>query len=224
MEIRDVHLVESINNLIFQWQLKGLVHDSRNHTVFRKSGGLKEISWGNDGYILKDEEFSSISEYCSLVENRQYSMLLSDGSLFQISYTLDRSTIVKHRLCWYPCPVLVDSSDLDGNDITDIILEKMTKGDIESFRSRSPLRFDYAPNQATEEHPTVHMHLSEETCRIPVKSPLCLREFVTFIVMNFYDVLVQDASLYRDLRTWGSIDTLTQGQKSRLHINTFQML
>ncbi len=220
MEIRDIHLVESINRFIFNWQIKGLVHDSRNHTIFRKSGGLKEVTWGNDGYILKDEEFSSISEYCSLVENRQYSMLLSDGSLFQISYTLDRSTIVKHRLCWYPCPIQVDSYDLDSSDITDIILEKMSQGDIESFRSRSPLRFDYAPNQATEEHATVHMHLSEETCRIPVKSPLCLKEFVTFIVLNFYDVLVQDPSLYQELKTWGRIDTLTPGQKSRLHINT----
>ncbi|AZL84316.1 DUF2290 domain-containing protein [Aliivibrio salmonicida] len=220
MEIRDVHLVESINKFIFQWQIKGLVHDSRNHSVFRKAGGLKEITWGNDGYILKDEEFSSISEYCSLVENRQYSMLLCDGSLFQISYTLDRSTIVKHRLCWYPCPIHVDSSDLDGNDITDIILEKMSTGDIESFRARSPLRFDYAPSQATEDHPTVHMHLSEETCRIPVKSPLCLKEFVTFIVRNFYDVLTQDPSLYQNLKTWGRIDTLTQEQKNRLHINT----
>ncbi|MGR5309560.1 DUF2290 domain-containing protein [Photobacterium damselae] len=185
---------------------------------------MKEVSWGNDGYILKDEEFSSISEYCSLVENRQYSMLLNDGSLFQISYSLDRSKIVKHRLCWYPCPIQVDAADLDGSDITDIILEKMSKGDIESFRSRSPLRFDYAPKQSKENHPTVHMHMSEESCRIPVKSPLCLKEFVTFIVTNFYDCLVQDTSLYQELRTWDGIDTLTQGQKERLHINTFRMV
>ncbi|BBC40543.1 DUF2290 domain-containing protein [Photobacterium damselae subsp. piscicida] len=161
MQIRDLQLVEAINGLILKWQLRGLVHDSRNHGVFRKSGGLKEVSWGNDGFILKDEAFSSISEYCNLVENRQYSMLLNDGSLFQISYTLERQTIVKHRLCWYPCPVSVDSSDLDLNNITDIILDKMSSGDLDSFRSRSPLRFDYAPQQASEDHPTVHMHLSE---------------------------------------------------------------
>ncbi|MBE8130456.1 hypothetical protein IC627_15050 [Photobacterium damselae subsp. piscicida] len=51
-----------------------------------------------------------------------------------------------------------------------------------------------------------------------------MKEFITFIVMNFYEVLIPDSSLYREIKTWGTIDTLTQRQKSRLHLNTFQIV
>ncbi|MBY8039766.1 DUF2290 domain-containing protein [Vibrio fluvialis] len=223
MIIKDTNLIGAINEFIFAWQKKGLVHDSNGHSIYKKARGLNEVSWGNDGYILKDEKFSSISEYCNLVENGQYSVLLNDGALFQISYTLDRNKIVKHRLCWYPCPIQVDTADLDNNDITDLILEKMKDGELDSFRSRSPIRFDYAPDQAKKNHPSVHMHMSEESCRIPVRSPLCLKEFMTFIVLNFYDDLVKDTSLYQNLKTWDGIDTLTRDDRKKLHMNVFRM-
>ncbi|EKN4706232.1 DUF2290 domain-containing protein [Yersinia ruckeri] len=224
MEIRDNQLVEAINDLIFRWQRKGLVQDARTHSVYRKSGGLKEITWGNDGFVLKDEEFSTFSEYCNLVENRQFSMLLNDGSFFQISYSLERSLIVKHRLCWYPCPISVDAAELMEREISDIILDRMQDVDLSSIRCRSPLRFDYAPLQAAENHAHVHLHLSEENCRIPVKSPLCLRQFMTFIVTHFFEILSKDKSLYLETETWDGLDTLTDKEKKSLHINIFKGL
>lgn len=224
MEIKEQQLVQAINDLIFRWQKKGLVYDSRTHSAFKKAGGLNEITWGNDGFVLKDEQFSSFSEYCSLVENRQYSMLLNDGSFFQISYTLERSKIVKHRLCWYPCPIELDTSILDENDISDIVLDKMQSVDLSSLKCRSPMRFDYAPIQTKIGHSSVHLHLSEENCRIPVKTPLCLRQFMAFIVTHFFEVLSPDKSLYSDIVTWDSIDTLSDLEKKSLHINIFKGL
>lgn len=222
MDIQASHLVEAINDLIFRWQKRGLVYDSRTHSVFRKAGGMKEITWGNDAFVLKDEKFSSYSEYCNLVERKQYSMLLNDGSFFQISYTLNRTKIIKHRLCWYPCPIDIDTSDLNENDISDIILDKMQSVDLSSLRCRSPLRFDYAPDQAKIGHSSVHLHLSEENCRIPVRTPLCLRQFMTFIVTHFFELLIADKSLYESVETWEGLDTLSQLEKESLHINIFK--
>jgi hypothetical protein len=214
-------LIQNINDLIFEWQKCGLVYDSRNHKGYVKSKGVTEVTWGNDGFILKDQEFSTISEYCALIENKQYSILLNDGSFFQISYSLKRNKIIKHRLCWYPSPIRISTEDLQNSNISDLILDKMDSLDLNEFKNRSPIRFDYAPDQKSEEHAEVHLHINEESCRIPVKSPLCLRKFICFIINNFYEDIKKLESLYKTANTWSGIDTLTAGQKAELHINIF---
>lgn len=210
-------LIAYINQLIFEWQQCGLVLDSRNHHAFQRANGIVEVTWGNDGYVLKDNDFASLSEYCSLIESRQYSMLLSDGAMIQISYKLDRREIVGHRLCWYPSPIEVDEN-IDGYSLVDYVLERMASGDTQFFRSRSPLRFDFAPGQAKEEHPETHLHLGHEDCRIPVKSSLSIRTFMTFIVENFYPDIKRNPALHATAGHWFCADALTVGQRLRHHL------
>jgi len=224
MIITPQKLINNINDLIYECQKSGLVFDSRNHQIFRKSNGVLEVTWGNDGYILKDQPFSTIAEYCALIENKQYSMLLNDGSFFQISYSFKRGDVIKHRLCWYPAPIKVSADELEHEDISDMVLSKMSAFNIESFKSRSPLRFDFAPDQKTEEHPEVHLHISEENCRIPVRAPLCLRKFIFFIVDNFYNDIKGKESLYTTASSWVGNDTLTKGQKTNHHLNIFEAI
>ena len=224
LRITPDKLIQNINDLVFEWQKCGLVYDSRNHKGYSKSENVTEITWGNDGFILKDQEFSTISEYCALIENKQYSMLLTDGSFFQISYSLKRNKIVKHRLCWYPSPIKISTEDLQDSDISDLVLDKMGSLDLNEFKNRSPIRFDYAPAQKSEEHAEVHLHINEESCRIPVKSPLCLRKFIYFIINNFYEDIKEFESLYKKANTWDVKDTLTNGQKSGLHLNIFSAI
>lgn len=223
MHIQGTKLISDINDLIFEWQKKGLVASSNEHQSFRKSKNRTEITWKNDGYVLKDETFASVSEYCALIEKKQYSMLLSDGAFFQISYTLERDRIVKHRLCWYPAPIELTTEIIDNESIIDFILQKMNEGALETLRLRSPIRFDYAPDDTKDRHPTVHMHISHEDCRIPVRSPLCLRDFMIFIVDNFYPDLIEITSLYERAGNWNGQDTLTNNEKSKLHMNIFKM-
>lgn len=219
MKMSYSNLIGDINNIIFEWQKSGLVSGSRLHQAFAKSNNITEVTWGNDGYVLKGEKFTSIAEYCSLIENRQYSMLLNDGSIFQFYYSLRRDKIIKHRLCWYPAPIDINPEDYFTESVVDLILEKMSLGDLDVFRARSPIRFDYNQDDARDGHPAVHMHISDEDCRIPVKTPLCLRKFMTFIVENFYPDLNGASKLYKNLRTWEGLDALSAYDRSRFHLN-----
>lgn len=222
MAITPEKVKKNINGLIFLWQKSGFLYDSRNHNLFFKPARITEVTWGDDAFVLKGTEFSTISEYCALIENRQYSMLLSDGSFFQISYSFQRGEIVKHRLCWYPAPIKIWPLELnDATSISNLILEKMAALDFDEFKCRSPIRFDFAPDQVAEDHAEVHMHISEENCRIPVRTPLSLKEFVCFIINNFYNGIDGHHELYDKAITWDGRDTLTEKHKSKLHLNIF---
>lgn len=219
MQATPQNLVSWINDLTYLWQQAGLVLDSRAHGVFRKADDTLEVTWGNDGYVLHKEKFCSLSEYASLLENRQYSVLLSDGAILQFSFSVKRNKIIKHRLCWYPAPIDLESTDLELESITDKILEHMSNGDLEKFMPKSPIRFDYCEADATDKHPEVHMHMSVESCRIPVRTPLCLQKFLRFIVENFYPELPSDSPLITKIKSFPGKDTLTEYQKRKMHIN-----
>lgn len=222
MNITPQNLVSSINETIFLWQNAGLVLNSRTHKQYTKSNGITEITWGHDGYVLKKESFSSIAEYISLLENDQYSMLLSDGSLFQFSFNLKRNKIVKHRLCWYPAPVEISVIENGPDSISEAILDNMKNGEFEKLLSRGPIRFDYDEEASEELHPETHMHICVESCRIPVRTPLCINKFIKFIVENFYPQISNDSRLVTENKTWKSRDTLTENQKKRMHFNILQ--
>ncbi len=219
MQATPQNLVSWINDLTYLWQQAGLVLDSRAHSAYRKPNDTLEVTWGNDGYVLHKEKFCSLSEYAALLENRQYSLLLSDGAIFQFSFSVRKNKIIKHRLCWYPAPIDLDSTDLELESISDKILEHMNNGDLEKFTLKSPIRFDFSDTDATDEHPAVHMHMSVESCRIPVRTPLCLQKFLKFIVENFYPELPPDSSLITQAKTFRGKDKLTEIQKRKMHIN-----
>lgn len=219
MKISSKVLLSSINKMIFEWQKCGLVLSSRNHRAFPKADGTHEVTWGNDGFILKNESFASLEEYCALVENRQYSMLLMDGSFFQLSFTLKRDRIIKHRLCWYPSPLVFENFVAESVDLISVILDTIDGGDIGKFKLRSPVRFDYSPTDARIDHPAVHLHICNESCRIPVKTPLCLRKFMQFIVENFYEEILPNSALHKDTKTWRGKDLLTEEQKTKFHLH-----
>lgn len=224
MKIAVGKLVKGVNDLIFEWQKAGLVSDSRIHSAFRRAGGLCEVTWGDDGYVLKDDKFASLNEYINLVDNRQYSMLLSEGDMLQFSFTLNRDEVVKHRLCWYPCPLSLSREEVENSGLTDAIIERMSSGCFEDFYSKSPLRFDFDPVNSSEDHPEVHLHMVSEDCRIPVKTPLCLKKFLDFIVENFYSNSKELLKLNESATSWGEVDKLTAIQKSKFHINRFSSI
>lgn len=222
MRITPDKLASEINDFLFRWQEAGIISDSRYHKCFNKSGENTEVTWGNDGYILKDNNFASLAEYISLVENRQYSALLSGGDLLQISFTTNRDSVVKHRLCWYPCPVNISRDAIENSSVVDAILEVMSNADLDGFHSKSPIRFDFDPNGATEEHPEVHLHMISEDCRIAVKGPLCLKRFTDFVIKHFYGNSQQLKELNAKSASWHVPDRLTPNQKKYLHLNFFE--
>ncbi len=102
--IRPEAMVSNLNKLCFEWDRAGLSLDSNMSCIRQVKGGKVLVSWDSEHMVFKDNEFSSLSEYISLLLRSQYTLVLFDGSLIQISYTIERNEIVGHRLCWYPSP------------------------------------------------------------------------------------------------------------------------
>lgn len=224
MIITPQNLANGVNELIHRWQKVGLVSDSRHHKPFTRSNGLVEVSWGNDGYVLKNNDFATLEEYADLIDKRQYSALLSNGDFFQISFSLKRNKIVKHRLCWYPCPIQLQPEELETGSICDAMLDRLSSAKLQDFQSKGPVRFDYDSFSYSDEHPEIHLHIINENCRIPVRQPLCLRAFSDFIFRNFYSDNPELVKLNQEATTWNSPDRLTDAQRAIMHLNIFQQI
>src|SRR5579872_5540794 len=176
-----------IERLTYEFLAHGLALTNNGVAVYTQKR-RSVITWRSDvgDFAFKSEVFASISEYCNLLANRQYSFVLFDGSLIQISYVLERTDVIKHRLCYYPCPIVINNEDLVDFGLLDLI-ELI---DYEEFRIRlrlqSPIRFDLDLDSVAGDHPASHLHLSREDCRVPVCAPLSIGQFIGFVFRHFY--------------------------------------
>lgn len=146
-----------------------------------------EIIWdGNTSLSIALQNMPYHQKYSTMRANNSYSLLLNDESLIQMSYLVDAkdSEIQRHRLCYFP------ASNAYFED-------QETHGFFESSYARfafhedyciiPSIRFDYAPRQYTKDHPKTHLHIGEiDYFRLPVESPLSPVDFLSFILLNFY--------------------------------------
>ncbi|HGM5376347.1 TPA: DUF2290 domain-containing protein [Serratia marcescens] len=240
MAIRPETMMQYLNKLCFEWDKAGLSLDSNSSCIRQMGGGKTLVSWNSESVVLKDNEFSSLSEYLTLLLGSHYTLVMFDGSIVQISYTILRNEIVGHRLCWYPSPINIGDANEVGDIIykiqlilkegSDVLEEYITNPediapiDIKGIYGRSPLRFDFSimPDNQKDAHPDVHLHISAEECRIPVKTPLCIRMFMKFLVENFYSDLPMEGALVNELPSWDNNDMLTQFHKNKIHFSYFR--
>lgn len=151
------------------------------------------------GVALKDIPYADI--YHDLEMNDQYHIKLPDGGLLLFQYTFDDAGLVKHRLGFFPSPVLPsveESPELYERDelYGDILLNKIV---------RFPVRFDYDPkNYKPLFHPKSHVTFGQfENCRVPVSHPVLPNVFFKFIVMNFYHLIYKKNKNVFDRRLAG---------------------
>ncbi|MFR9700879.1 DUF2290 domain-containing protein [Aeromonas sanarellii] len=81
------------------------------------------LSWG--GYktgIANNILYSK--EYENLLNDRQYSILMSDKSFFQFYYDFDKGNVKKMKLCYYPYPISVQE---DREQLEEYYLESGTE-------------------------------------------------------------------------------------------------
>lgn len=157
------------------------------------------ISWagGAGSSFLAHRGDPTIEQYHQWILNGQYSAILADGALLQFTYNFANGEVSGHRLAYVPCPFDIDSSYLvemtPGDAIELYRLERMA-----DVRLRSPVRFDYAPEQAKPGHPASHMTINSSTCRIACAAPVRVGRFVDFIYRHFYP---RDHGLHPDFFT-----------------------
>src|SRR5829696_240697 len=96
-----------------------------NAVVLRQAGATSLVTWGSDSEtepLVIPGEFGTLAEYRRMLRDRQYTCLLRDGSLIQISYEFIHDVISKHRICYYPCPVLIYPEDWElADDLESVV-------------------------------------------------------------------------------------------------------
>ncbi len=164
---------------------------------------------------LKAHPFGSIAEYRGFVESEAYSAILRDGSLLHLSYDFRDSKVIGHRLLYYPCPFVIDP-EFSDEPILDVL--EYCCNDLDVFRLRSPVRFDFDQLRAEPGHPASHVHFQHEECRMPVIAPLSVGRFVEFVFRNFYPHWWAEHEFLRDFRKPPVISSLNADERRHFHL------
>jgi hypothetical protein len=190
-----------------------------NPPVVRSQRGTTIVVWSSAPKYAtqpRTTPFGSFADYRRLLEDRQYNLVLSDGSLIQAFLAFRHDSLVKHSICYYPCPVQLPIIPFDPSDLPELVDSRLfgaletcewlpstlhdvqqadqfedqdDRGEGYALRMRAPLRFDFDPEAATPFHPTSHLHLGDSESRIPVSAPLSMGAFIRFIFHIFYPSL-----------------------------------
>jgi len=197
--------------------------DARQHFVEQLSANRKSVMWVRTGdHSLVAGNPARLEDYISLLSNREYSYLMNDGGVIQVSYIFDRDQIERHRLAYYPCPFPITRRDLspyDNRGILDLINDQFMTEIEENLLLKSPIRFDYAPAAAADYHPASHITLNDPLCRIPARAPLNFDTFMKFILENFYFAAWQSKAVTRELAFNHENDCMSDHDRSRAYLD-----
>lgn len=180
-----------------------------NPVIAFNIGDRVRLSWPqarNAQGVFADQYFASLSEYRTFVRGNHYTSLLNEGSILQISFDFRRDHMIAHRFCFYPCPLQLQENgypqDFEAwNDLLERELRTQAEAlaSIDSapegteprisgglLRLRSPLRFDFDSESEAAAEPCSHVHINGAAARIPVHAALSLRQFLGFVLTNYY--------------------------------------
>ena len=83
-----------------------IVLNFRYHIIETERGGTSVLSRGASERDKWDRnEYVSVFEYIETLRHHDYSFLLDDGGIIQISFHFDDSEIQEYRYVYFPCPV-----------------------------------------------------------------------------------------------------------------------
>lgn len=82
-----------------------LILNYRHHIINYRDGGKSALSRGDAERKERDHsKYTSISEYIETLKQDDYSLLLNDGGIIQISFHCVDSMIQEYRYVYFPCP------------------------------------------------------------------------------------------------------------------------
>ena len=212
-----------ISNFGFSLLEKGFALDAKSHPIQSLSRSRSVLMWTRDdpAASLIIDNPPKISDYLYLLDQREYSFLMLDGGIVQVAFTYDDIRIERHRLLYYPCPFIVDPEIISGFDVpfADLIRELYMDDCANKLVMRSPIRFDYAPDDAQDFHPASHITINHPSCRIPVKEAMYFDLFTKFIFENFYPEILNKEDISEQLTSQRGEDCMSEHDKGRCHLN-----
>jgi hypothetical protein len=207
-----IRIPNDIRNLL-SWLMKmSVAQFTQPYRELRSRGRLRICAEGTIAAqaALKAHPFGSVAEYRGFVESEAYSALLSDGSLLHLSYDFQDSVLVGHRLLYYPCPFIIDA-EMAEEPILDVL--EFCWNNLELFRLRSAVRFDFDLQRAAVNHPASHVHFQHEECRLPVVAPLSVGRFVEFVFRNFYPHWWSEHEFLRNFRQPSVVNSINAAER-----------
>lgn len=196
MKIKD-WIAEVVNPIRTLSNLSLLLDEQEVVTTQEKKAhriGFPEYTFEESMSVAK-LDFCTLTEYMQLLRTRSYSALLFDGSLLQISLDIERDDLVKHRYCYYPCPVQFKDDELrvliEEEPIADVI-ETFLTGTQSDLLLRSPIRFDFSSRVWKPGEPHAHVHFNHADCRCALSTAIYPGYFVKFVIRNFYPQVWHD--------------------------------
>ncbi len=207
------NILDDMNKTITELRCRELLRDEKGISQNTQQGRVIEISYNGKntiGSIVFDKHVTSSQIIDTLLEGKQYTILLYDKGLIQAEYIVNGNDVIKERLVFMK----------KHNKVWDIEeIKDYEKDDIDWFVEDGVpimLRIDYAPDDHKEcDHAATHLTISNhESCRIPMKGIVTFSEFIRFVLFHFYDIKL-------DLKTCRTSagDTITELEKEMIHIN-----
>jgi hypothetical protein len=164
--------------------------------------------------VLKNVDYKQMYE--ELDENNNYNIKMIDGALIQLMYTYEKSSLISHRLAFFPSPFLESfQNDPEIYEDDEIYADIIAKNILPV-----PIRFDYDPHNHQElDHPKSHLTLGQfKNCRIPVCSPIAPSTFISFILRSFYYTAFKKYTAQLTFSSKLFNKTITSREKKILHI------
>ena len=176
----SANVVKEINNLITYVIEKGICDTPLFPSINNEAIGFK-----NNNFLftsLKENNYNKI--YQQIRENGLFNILFLDGALLQFMYMFDKNKLIKHRLAFYPSPILDSFQENSECYMNDDLYIEIIQRQIIPF----PIRFDFDISAFQDiRHPKSHLTLGDvEGCRIPISAPLTPYSFLKFILSHFY--------------------------------------
>jgi len=167
--------------------------------VKEESAAVTVITYpGHQMGLSKPIAFGAFPQYKDFLRYKQFTAILTDGSLLRVTYEFYAHDLARHSLWFWPCPFEIDPEYFQMDGVLEVV-EGHQAADCDALRMRSPLRFDYDPEKATREHSQAHLHMHHHDCRIPVTRPVSFNRFVGFIFRRFYPHLWEQHDFWDDL-------------------------
>lgn len=172
----------------------GLCTDSNfpRHSIHPgKYGAVNDISIPNldeTAAALKEQPYRDT--YNALRKTRAYNMLLVDGAIIQFRYRFLKEELLKHSLCFFPSPDLLEYQNDPEVYETDLLYADVIAKDIVT----TPIRFDFDIKGFVDYlHPASHFTIGQyKNCRIPVSGGVTPFRFINFILRAFYSTAFND--------------------------------
>jgi hypothetical protein len=217
------HLSRSITTFFTKLLEDGHALTANVHRVVPMGNHENLIAWStlaSTAWRPMKSAQGTYEEYAFILRSQQFSAVLNDGGILQVSFLYRREKIAGHRLCYYPCPILFRREELEGLQIEDF-LEMLGANDVLArVRTRPALRFEYDPERSSVNHPASHLHMAFPQCRIPVSAPISFGQFTGFILRNFYPEVWGSAEFVRMEPVEYFTHEIEAADKTALHISS----